>query len=75
MTGTTLSIAVMTPNKTVLSKPCTITNATSGEFDVLLDAAMYSVIGDYSAQIYWYNGAETNITDKIYYEAVLDIPI
>ena len=75
LTGTTLTIAVATPNKTVLSKTCTITNATSGQFDVLLDGAMYSIIGDYSAQIYWINGAETNITDKVYYESVLDIPI
>jgi hypothetical protein len=75
LTGTTLSIAVSTPNKTILSKACTITDAINGLFDVLLDADMYSIVGDYSAQIYWFNGAEVNITDKIYYESVLDIPI
>jgi BppU N-terminal domain len=75
LTGTTLSIAISTPNRTVLSKPCTITDATAGYFNVLLDGDMYAIVGDYSGQIYWFNGPETNITDKIYYESVLDIPI
>lgn len=75
LTGTTVTIAVMTPNKTTLSKACTLTTPTNGEFSVLLDAAMYTIVGDYSAQFYWVNGTETNITDKITYESVLDIPI
>lgn len=75
LTGTTLSIAVETPNKTSLSKACTLTAPTSGQFSVLLDAAMYSIVGDYFAQFYWYNGTEINITDRIPYESVLDIPI
>lgn len=74
LTGTTLSIALTTPNKTTLSKACTITTPTSGQFEVLLDGNMYSIVGDYVAQFYWFNGAEVNITDKIYYESVLDIP-
>lgn len=65
----------MTPNKESVSKACTITDATEGQLSVLLDASMYDIAGDYSAQIYWYNGAEVNITDKFYYESVLDIPI
>ncbi len=75
LTGTTLSIAVETPNKTQVSKPCTITDPVNGYFSVLLDAGMYSIVGDYFAQFYWYNGTEVNITDKITYESVLDIPI
>lgn len=75
ITGTTLTFAVFTPNRTSLNKPCTITDGGNGLFTVLLDADMYSLVGDYSAQVYWYNGTEVNITDKIYYESVLDIPI
>jgi len=75
LTGTTLRIAVATPNRTYLAEDCTITDATSGQFSVLMTSATYAIIGDYSAQIYWFNGAETNITDKFYYESVLDIPM
>jgi hypothetical protein len=75
LTGTTLTLAVHTPNQASLSKPCTIINATAGEFSVLLDHEMYAVAGDYSAQVYWYNLDEINITDKVYYESIHDIAI
>jgi hypothetical protein len=75
LTGTTVSIAVQTPNKTTVNKACTITDPVNGYFSVLLDGDMYSIVGDYFAQFYWYNGDEVNITDKVTYESVLDIPI
>lgn len=75
LTGDRVTLAVATANKQTFSKDCTITNATMGQFEVLLDSDMYYIVGDYSAQIYWFHGAEINITDKFYYESVSDIVI
>jgi hypothetical protein len=75
LTGSTVLIAILTPNKTNLNQPCTITSATEGKFEVLLDEAAYATLGEHQAQFRVLKGTELNITDRFYYESVDAIPV
>lgn len=75
LTGSTVTIAVLTPNKTVITQPCTITSATEGKFEVLLDETAYAILGEHQAQFRLLKGTELNITDRFYYESVDAIPV
>lgn len=75
LTGSAVTIAILTPNKTNLSQACTITSATEGKFEVLLDEAAYAILGEHQAQFRVTKGTELNITDRFYYESVDAIPV
>lgn len=75
LTNSAVTIAILTPNKTSVSQPCTVTTALDGEIEVLLDEASYAILGEHQAQFRILTGTELNITDSFYYESVDAIPV
>jgi hypothetical protein len=75
LTGTTLRMAVLNPIKEAFGQDCVITDAGMGQFECLLDETTYHLLGDYSAEISWYTGTETNTSYEFYFETIESIPL